>query len=210
MNKVNYISEVKYCTSAAIAIFFKMAYRIIGGKRMKENETLKIVLGLIFSLILFQISCQQEKEQTFIGYDDLLVNSPMLLWGSSIEEFKNKYPDIEEFGNSDDQNFTEQIFTEQNFNGKINARYFRYFNNKLYMVHVSYGNYSNNELDSLKDNLQKKYGINLIEDNGTIETWYLEGNEDTQIVFLINKVENNMLNCSYINPHLRDEIIILE
>jgi hypothetical protein len=53
--------------------------------------------------------------------------------------------------------------------------------------------------------LERKYGIRLIEDNGTIETWYIKNTENNDIVFVINKLENNMVRCSYINPTLRDE-----
>jgi len=59
-------------------------------------------------------------------------------------------------------------------------------------------------LNLLKKDLQKKYGLYLIEDNGTIESWYLEKNEHTQIVFNINKIENNTIYGSYLNPPLRD------
>jgi hypothetical protein len=59
-------------------------------------------------------------------------------------------------------------------------------------------------LDSLKKELQKKYGILLIEDNGTIESWHIKSNDNNNIVFTINKLQNNMVTCSYINPSLRD------
>ena len=169
---------------------------------MENNNVLKIVI--IFSLVLFQISCQ--KDEVFIGYNDLLVNSPMLLWGSSIENMKNNYPNIEEFSNNN-------MFRECDLNGQIKFRLFSFTNNKLFYVAVSYGEYNNEEMELLKNNLQEKYGIYLIEDNGTIETWYINSNKDNQIVFNINKIENNTVNCSYINPTLReidDKIIVVE
>jgi hypothetical protein len=127
-----------------------------------------------------------------------LVNSPILLWGSSIEELKNNYPNIEEFG------VNTNMFTEYNLDGQIKGRMFRFINNKLFMIHVSYGEYSNNRLDLLRKDLQKKYGIFPIEDNGTIEAWYIKNDENDEIAFLINKLQNNTVNASYINPPLRD------
>jgi hypothetical protein len=170
---------------------------------MNENKELKIawIWVFIFSLVLFQISCQ--KDEVFIGYNDILVNSPMLLWDSSIEELKNNYPNIEEFG-------VNNMFTEYNLDGQIEFRIFHYFNNELFMVAVSYGKYSNDRLDLLRKDLQKKYGTFTIEDSGTIEAWYLELNEYNEIVFLINKLENNTVRCSYINPSLRDESLRVE
>jgi hypothetical protein len=145
---------------------------------------------------IFQISCQKNDE--FIGYKDLLDNSPMLLWGSSIEQVKNKYPNIEKngFDGYDDKN---------NLTGKIQSRFFRFYDNQLYMVLINYGTYNDDELDLLRNNLQRKYGIYLIEDNGTIETWYMEDNENNATAFAVNKLENNTVRCSYINPKLRDE-----
>jgi len=119
----------------------------------------------------------------------------MLLWGSSKEEVKINYPNVEEFNNN---------FYEHNLKGKVKNRFFEFINNKLFFVGVSYGNYSDNELDLLKNELQKNYGISLIEDNGTIEWWHIKSNENNNIVFTINKLQNNMVNCSYINPSLRD------
>ena len=81
------------------------------------------------------------------------------------------------------------------------------------MVYVHYGQYSNEKLKLLKNNIQKIYGIKLIEDNGTIESWYIENNEYNSIVFLINKLENNTIRGTYQNPELRkiyDKTIIVE
>ena len=152
---------------------------------------------LIFSLSIFQVSCQKNKE--FIGYNDLLYNSPSLLWGSSLEEVKSKYPNIEKSsfgGYYDDKN---------NLTGKTQSRFFRFYDNQLYMVLINYGTYNDDELDLLRSNLQKKYGIHLIEDNGTIESWYMADNENNTTAFTINKLENNTVRGSYINPKLRDE-----
>ena len=143
-------------------------------------------------LVLLQVSCQNNE---FIGYKDLLVKSPLLLWGSSKEEVKSKYPDVEEIDN---------YFFENNLNGKIKNRLFEFIDNKLFFVGVSYGSYSNEELDLLRNELEKNYGISLLEDNGTIESWHIKSNENNNIVFMINKLQNNIVNCSYINPLLRD------
>ena len=166
---------------------------------MNRKNILKIIgLGFLFFNYLLLISCQQNlQNETFIGYNDVIIGSPTLLWGSSIEDLKNKYPNaINESGDN-------ISFDEYNLDGKI-WRYFDFVDNKLWMVGVSYGEYSNDELDLLRNDLQKNYGISLIEDNGTIEVWHLEDNEYNQIVFAINKISNNAVNCSYINPSLRE------
>lgn len=166
---------------------------------MDKYKIIKVVgyYFLIFSLVLFQTSCQKSKE--FIGYNDLLYNSPTLLWGSSIEEVKSKYPNIEKnpFGGYyDDKN---------NLLGQIKSRVFNFYNNQLFSVEISYGTYSDDDLNLLKNNFIKKYGSFNIEENGTIEDWFVINNENNQVVFVINKLQNNMIYCSYINPPLREE-----
>jgi len=164
---------------------------------MKKNKTLKTA-NCFFSLlllILLQTSCQEN--EPFIGYDDILVNSPALVWGSSINEIKKKYPNVEESGYN--------CFNEINPDERIKARFFNFYNNQLFWVGVSYGSYTAEELNILKKELQKKHGDFLIEDNGTIESWYIKRDNNNEIVFLINKLQNNTINCSYINPSLRDK-----
>jgi hypothetical protein len=152
---------------------------------------------LIFSLGIFLVLCQKDKE--FTGYKDLLYNLPALLWGSSIEEVKSKYPNIEKngFGGYDDN--------RNNLTGQIQSRMFFFYDNQLYKALINYGTYNDNELDLLRKNIQKKYGIFLIEDNGTIEFWDIADNENNVTVFTINKLENNTVRGSYINPKLMDE-----
>jgi len=164
---------------------------------MDKRKILQII-GLWFLFYLLLTSCQQsQRNETFIGYNDVILNSPTLLWGSSIEELKNKYPNVV---NESSDNI---IFDEYNLNEKI-WRSFDFLDNQLWRVCVSYGKYSEDELDLLRKGLQKNHGIYSIYDNGTIETWHLESNENNQIVFTINKIENNTVNCSYINPPLMD------
>jgi hypothetical protein len=166
---------------------------------MNKYKIIKIAgyCVLLFSFGIFQVSCQNNKK--FTGYNDLLYNSPSLSWGSSIEEVKSKYPNIEKnvFGEYDDD--------KNNLPGQIQSRIFFFHDNQLYTVLVNYGAYNDDELDLLRNNLQKKYGIYLIEDNGTIESWYIADNENNTTAFAINKLEDNTVRCSYINPKLRDE-----
>jgi len=164
---------------------------------MGKRKVLHIIgFGFIFYFLL--VSCQQSQpNETFIGYNDVISNSPTLLWGSSTDDLEKKYPNVV---NESGDNIT---FDEYNSNGKV-WRSFDFIDNQLWRVCVSYGEYSNDELDLLKKDLQKKYGIFLIEGNDTIEFWHLESNEYNQIVFAINKLKNNTVNCSYINPPLRD------
>jgi hypothetical protein len=164
---------------------------------MGKRKVLQIIgLGFLFYLLL--VSCQQSQpDETFIGYNDVISNSPTLLWGSSTENLKNKYQNVV---NESGDNIT---FDEYNSNGKI-WRFFDFIDNQLWRVGVSYGEFSDDELELLRKDLQKKHGISLIEGNDTIEIWHLESNEYNQIVFAINKLKNNTVNCSYINPPLRD------
>jgi len=190
MNKYTIIKMVGYC----FLIFSLGIFQVSCQKNKKiigYNDLLYNSPGI------FQVSCQKNKE--FIGYNDLLYNSPSLLWGSSIEEVKNKYPNIEKRG------FNGYDDIKNNLTGQIQSRFFRFYDNQLYMVLINYGTYNDAELDLLKNNLQIKYGKYLIEDNGTIENWYIADNENNAITFVINKIENNTVRCSYINPKLRDE-----
>ena len=156
------------------------------------------VLIFTFLLILSHVSCQKNNE--FIGYNDLLENSPMILWGSSKDEVKIKFPNVVER----DYPF-DNILWEMNLNGQIKQRYFKFYNNKLYLVRVSYGNYNDDELNILKNKLEKVYGIKLINENETSEFWHIKDNENNIIVLSIDKFNNKMVNCSYINSVLMDE-----
>jgi hypothetical protein len=164
-----------------------------------RNVSIKIVVFFIILFALSQVSCQKNK--VFIGYNDLVNDSPKLLWGSSLEELKSKYPNVVETMNIG----IIKEFDEGKMDGQIKYRGFQFINNKLFMVLASYGNYSSEMLELLKENIVKKYGKITIEDNGTIESWYIENNKNNEIVILINKIENNVVNCSYIFPPLRDE-----
>jgi len=140
---------------------------------------------------------QRQKEELFTdGYIDLLYDSPKVLWGSSIEEVKSKYPNIEEsyFGGYDDN--------ENNLNGRIESRIFHFYNNKLYMVNISYGFYKKDEVDILKKELQKKYGDFLIKYD---EYWYVINKKNNQVVFSITYMGNYLVNCIYINQQIKNE-----
>jgi hypothetical protein len=166
---------------------------------MNKRNALKIIgLGFLLYNYLLLISCQENTTLIDdIEYNDLLVTSPSIRWGSSPEELKRKYPNVV---NESGDNMT---FDEYNLNGKV-WRSFRFIDNKLWGIFVSYGEYGEDELDLLRNDLQEKHGISSIHDNGTIETWDLGNNEYTQIVFVTNKLMNNTVNCSYLNPPLRD------
>ena len=166
---------------------------------MNKRNALKIIgLGFLFYTYFFLISCQENTTLIEdIGYNDLLVASPSIRWGSSTEELRKKYSNVV---NESGDNVS---FDEYNPNGKV-RRSFHFIDNQLWGVFVSYGEYSGNDLDLLRKDLQERHGINSISDNGTIETWDLESNEHTQITFITNKLINNTVNCSYMNPPLRD------
>ena len=178
----------------------------------------KIIGILLFLIVVLYVSCQLstisaeniiskvQTDEISVGYNDVLVNSQTILWGSSIEIMKNTFPNviIETYDEIFIGNPNDETFYEYNFDGEKTIRFFDFINNQLWRVGVSYGQNSNSELDLLREELQKKYGLFPIEDNGTIESWYLELNEDNETVFVINKLQNNTINASYINPPLRD------
>ena len=115
--------------------------------------TQKAIGFLLFLTIVFCISCQdsiipskglmnlEQTDETFSGYNDLLVNSQTILWGSSIEIMKNNFPNV--IGDSDDVIYyiksCEETFNEYNFNGEKTIRFFNFIENQLYWVGVSYG-----------------------------------------------------------------------
>ena len=177
------------------------------------------IIGILLSfIVLFYLSCHQpnisaesliykvQPDEISDGYNDILINSQTILWGSSIEILKNTFPNViyETYDEIFIGNPNDKTFHEYNFNGEKTIRFFDFINNQLWRVGVSYGQKSNSELDLLREELQKKYGLFPIEDNGTIESWYLELNEHNEIVFVINKLQNNTINTSYINPQLRE------
>jgi hypothetical protein len=161
--------------------------------------SIKAIRFILFLSVLVQMSCKTNK--SFIGYNDLVNDSPKLLWSSSIEDLIDKYPNAVE---TMDKGIIKE-FDEYKLDGKVKYRNFQFINNKLFMVLASYGNYSFEMLELLREDIEKKYGKITIENNGTIESWYIENNKNNQIVLLINKLENNVVNCSYIFPPLRDE-----
>jgi hypothetical protein len=58
---------------------------------------------------------------------------------------KSKYPNIKEYmfgGYDDDKN---------NLNGKMQSRIFSFYKDQLYMVNISYGMYTEREVDILKN-----------------------------------------------------------
>jgi len=120
----------------------------------------------------------------------------VLLWGSSIGDVKNKYPYIEENELG--------YFTDNNLSGEIVDRYFDFIDNKLCMVSVHYGNYSNNDLNILRKTLKKNYGIRLIKDDSIYTHWYINNKLNNIIVFEINKFQDNSLSCYYMNNQLVD------
>ena len=177
----------------------------------------KIIRILLIFIIAFYISCQQsnistenliyktQTDEISVGYNDVLIDSQTILWGSSIEILKNTFPNVnyETYDEIFIGNPNDETFYEYNFHGEKTIRFFDFINNQLWRVGVSYGQKSNSELDLLRGEFQKQYGLFLIEDNGSIESWYLEFNEHNEIVFVINKLQNNTINASYINPQLR-------
>jgi hypothetical protein len=177
--------------------------------------TMKTISFFLFLFALFQISCKKSKE--FIGYNDLVDDSPKILWGSSYEEVKNKYPNIEEpvlnieiirnFERIEAFYELNKTFNEPKLDGKIKFRNFEFIDNKLFAVYVSYGSYSSEMLGLLKKEIEKKYGKITTEDNGTIESWYIVNTENNLIVIVINKLQNNVVYCSYIYPPLNDEYL---
>ena len=178
----------------------------------------KIIGILPFLIVVFGVSCQQSNisteslinkiptDEISTGYNDVLVNTQTILWGSSIEILKNTFPNViyETYDEIFIGNPNDETFYEYNFHGEKTIRFFDFINNQLWRVGVSYGQKSNSELDLLRGEFQKQYGLFLIEDNGSIESWYLEFNEHNEIVFVINKLQNNTINASYINPQLRE------
>jgi len=150
-----------------------------------------------FTVYKKQNKKQSPKKETFTaGYNDLLYDSPALLWGSSIKEVKSKYPNIKEnmFGGYRDD--------ENNLNGKMQSRIFSFHNDQLYMVNISYGMYTEEEIDILRNELQKKYGDFLIKYD---EYWYVINEKNNQVVFVITYMGDYLVNGIYINQQIKNE-----
>ena len=149
----------------------------------------------VFWMTIFNISCT--KDEHFIGYNDLIIDSPKLLWNSSIEDLSDKYPNA--------IRINENYFYENNPNEKVFSRIFSYSENKLYSVFVNYGNYNDLELENLKIHLKRNVGIYSTEDTISTEIWYLN-TEKNKVYFVIDKTQNNTVNCQYSNSTLENKI----
>jgi hypothetical protein len=172
---------------------------------IKKNKLILMEVENIGDEVCFTVYKKQNKKQSpqkeavTVGYKDLLYDSPALLWGSSIKEVKSKYPNITEsmFGGYDDD--------ENNLNGKMQSRIFSFHNNQLYMVNISYGMYTEEEVDILMNELQGKYGNFLMEDDVSIKHWYVINEKNNQAVFIITYMGNYLVNCIYINQQIKNE-----
>ena len=164
----------------------------------------KNILLIIFLLVLFYISCQQNNN--FNGYKDILINSPLLLWDSSIDIVKGKYKNIFEIENSKFSDDEIIVFKENELKEGIYYRYFLFLNNKLYKVVVGYGIYDNEMLNLLKMNIDKKHGIYQIENNDYFEKWDINFIENTKLNLQIHKLykDYNIVKIEYINNFIKD------
>jgi hypothetical protein len=133
-----------------------------------------------------------------ISYNDLLFESPALFWGSSIFEVKTKYPNLE-------VNIFGGFYDDNNFHGEMESRTFYFYKNQLYMVNVTYGMYTEKEVEILKNELQEKYGIFLIKDDVSIKYWYIINEKNNQVVFSITYMGDYLINCIYINQQIKNE-----
>jgi hypothetical protein len=164
------------------------------------NRNYRILVVIL--IILIQISCQ--RDNNFDGYNDILVNSSLLLWDSSINKLKDKYQNILEIENNKISNDEIIVFKEDKLEGKIKYRYFAFVNKKLYRVEVGYGIYDSEKLNLLKKDLDKNYGIYQIENHDKFEKWNLKNNDNTEIIFQIDKFHKdyNIVSSVYFNSFI--------
>jgi len=92
---------------------------------LNPKRNLFIICFLMFSLNVFS-----QSNSPIIGYDKVV-------WGASIQAVTQAYPSIKE-KTSSDASIGVREFIQSNVGNGIEARYFFFYNNKLYKVVVSY------------------------------------------------------------------------
>ena len=111
------------------------------GAGMKQLLIIIVVLILLSNVLIAQ-------SNHFEGYDGLA-------WGSSVQDLKKKYPDIEETIDDEDRLYNQSFF-KVGFDDYY--RVFSFFNNKLYEGRTVYENIDELFLLALERKLQEKYG----------------------------------------------------
>lgn len=106
-------------------------------------------------LLLSNVLVAQSKH--FEGYDGLA-------WGSSIQELKDKYPEVIETTDAEDRKYNKRFFktTSDEY-----YRLFFYYNEKLYIGRTIYENVDEAFIISLVTKVVEKYGF--ITDRGETE-----------------------------------------
>jgi hypothetical protein len=106
----------------------------------------RLIFVSIIILLLSNVLFAQSKH--FEGYDGLA-------WGSSVQDLKKKYPDIEETTDDEDRLYNQSFF-KVGFDDYY--RVFSFFNNKLYEGRTVYENIDELFLLALDRRLKDEYG----------------------------------------------------
>lgn len=107
---------------------------------------LKIIITFLFiTNIPFNLLLAQKS-----GYENLP-------WGSTVEEVRKKYPDIESTSDSDPDFKDAVVYIENYSSGSVESREFVFWKNKLLKVKVIYGT-DNTTAVGIMDSFTKKFG----------------------------------------------------
>ena len=127
-----------------------------------------IVLFFLFWIISINYIYSQNNNSPIIGYD-------RMAWGTSINEFQRLYPTAREI-NTNEADIGIREFKQTNVGGDINSRNFWFFQNRLYMVMVNYGNQDDSFYFALLDKLISIYGLfdDKNEETSSVENGYVK------------------------------------
>jgi len=140
-----------------------------------------IIIGFLFCFCSLSVFAQTNVSNKFIdGYEDLA-------WGTSFEKVKNKYPNISRSWDVACQTGEECWKAESN----SIARFFRFYNKKLYWVKVIYEDMTQQQFNALTEKLVEKYGTIFFdlekEDNIKFGYQWLASSDLTVTVSVVNK-----------------------
>jgi hypothetical protein len=134
-----------------------------------------------------------------------LVNSPILLWGSSIENLENNYPNVFEDMEINPFNYYfEGNYGDEKMEDQIVYRAFSFFDNKLFKVEVCYRN-SYDVFELLMRNILRIYGeTKTREYNKESGKWIIKNNKYTEIEI---KIIDHLLYVYYTHLPLEKEYL---
>lgn len=146
---------------------------------MKRFIYISIIMLLLSNILIAQ-------SNYFEGYDGLA-------WGSSIQELKEKYPDVIEITEEEEKANKQRNFE---YNAGKFSRMFHFFDNELYLGRTYYADVNNDFTYTLVEKVVEEYGF--ITDKGEVKKpgfnsyWFkIAVTEEFSVVIELNELVDN-------------------